>query len=63
MKVLFGTLKIQKGRRIALDQEVLENLELAVGDSVKIYLDTDQLCLVLEPKKETSNKTVKITQD
>jgi formylmethanofuran dehydrogenase subunit D len=38
-KVSFGTLKIQKLRRIALDPNLLDTLGLHEGDSVKVELD------------------------
>jgi len=66
MKVSFGTQKIQKGRRIAVGQDALENLSLGVGDTVKVYLDTDQMCLVIEPQQPktlTANKTKRSTKD
>ncbi|NOU41422.1 MAG: hypothetical protein HOO85_09165 [Methylotenera sp.] len=65
MKVLFGTLKIQKGRRIAVDQNVLENLGLDVGDSVKLYIDTEQMCLLIEPnvKNITAKKPARVKNE
>ena len=38
-KVSYGTLKIQKLRRIALDPNLLDTLGLQEGDSVKVELD------------------------
>lgn len=65
MKVSFGTQKIQKGRRIAIGQDALENLSLDVGDTVKVYLDTDLMCLMIEPQqsKITVKKTGSSTKD
>jgi len=40
-KVSFGTTKIQKLRRVALDQNLLETLGLGIGDLVRIELDTE----------------------
>jgi bifunctional DNA-binding transcriptional regulator/antitoxin component of YhaV-PrlF toxin-antitoxin module len=39
-KVSFGTTKIQKLRRVALDRNLLETLGLEVGDTVSVELDT-----------------------
>lgn len=50
MKVSFGTQKIQKGRRIAIGNDALENLNLDIGDTVKVYLDTELMCLMIEPQ-------------
>lgn len=55
MKVSFGTQLIQKGRRIAVGQDALENLGLKIGDTVKIFLDTDSLSLVIEPQIKTAS--------
>lgn len=56
MKVSFGTQIIQKGRRIAVGQDALENLNLDVGDTVKVYLDTDLMCLMIEPQPKAAAK-------
>lgn len=40
-KVFFGTTRIQKLRRVALDPNLLETLGLAIGDLVRIELDTE----------------------
>lgn len=66
MKVSFGTQKIQKGRRIVMGADALENLGLDVGDTVKVYLDTDLLCLMIEPqqpKTVAAKKTSRATKD
>jgi hypothetical protein len=39
LKVYFGTVKIQKLRRIALAEGLLETLKMKEGDAVKIELD------------------------
>ena len=51
MKVSFGTSVIQKGRRIALDPNLLKNLELGEGDRVQIFLDTDTNSVVVEKEQ------------
>lgn len=40
-KVSYGTARIQKLRRVALDANLLETLGLAIGDLVRIELDTE----------------------
>lgn len=52
MKVSLGTQKIQKGRRIVMGESALENLRLNVGDTVKVYLDTELMCLLIEPQQQ-----------
>lgn len=48
MKVSFGTIKVQKNRRIALDPNLLTNMGLAEGDDVLLYLDTEKKAIVIE---------------
>lgn len=40
-KVSFGTARIQKLRRVALDQNLLDTLGLGIGDVVRVELDTE----------------------
>ena len=47
-KVLFGTTLIQRQRRVALDPNLLENLGLAIGDEVAIFLDTEARSICIE---------------
>ncbi len=54
-KISFGTTTIQSLRRITLDQNLLDTLELEVGDLVKIELDTEtETVLVSRVLKEDS---------
>ena len=46
-KVSFGTTKIQKLRRVALDQNLLETLGLGIGDLVRIELDTEHEAVLI----------------
>lgn len=46
-KVSYGTTKIQKLRRIALDQSLLETLGLSIGDVVRVELDTEQEAVLI----------------
>jgi len=48
MKVKFGTTSVQANRRIALDQNLLENMGLVEGDEVRVYFDTDNKAIVIE---------------
>lgn len=48
MKVKFGTTSVQANRRIALDQNLLENMGLSEGDQVRLYYDTDNHAIVIE---------------
>lgn len=46
-EVSFGTVTIQKLRRIALDQNLLRTLDLEEGDSIEVVLlvSTGEICL------------------
>lgn len=46
-KVSFGTTKIQKLRRVALDQNLLETLGLEIGDLVRIELDIEHEAVLI----------------
>ena len=46
-KVSFGTARIQKLRRVALDQNILETLGLGIGDLVRIELDTEHEAVII----------------
>jgi hypothetical protein len=46
-KVSFGTSTIQKLRRVALDPNLLETLELQEGDTVRVVLDVDSATILI----------------
>jgi len=46
-KVSYGTARIQKLRRVALDQNLLETLGLAIGDLVRVELDTEHEAVII----------------
>ena len=46
-KVSYGTTKIQKLRRVALDPNLLHTLGLNIGDSVHIELDTEHEAVLI----------------
>ena len=51
-RIKFGKLKIQKLNRIALPNSLLENLDLEVGDEVKVFLDIERGEIVIEKSEE-----------
>lgn len=61
-KVSYGTTKIQKLRRVALDQNLLETLGLRIGDLVRVELDTEHEAVLItratEPLPELVNTPV-----
>lgn len=46
--VSFGVTSIQKGRRISLDDSLLQNLSIKVGDQVEVFLDTEEEAIVVK---------------
>jgi bifunctional DNA-binding transcriptional regulator/antitoxin component of YhaV-PrlF toxin-antitoxin module len=58
-RVLFGTARIQKLRRIALDQNLLTTLGLKEGDVVAIELDVKSRTIMIR-RAEATTATRKI---
>ena len=56
-KVSFGTTKIQKLRRVALDAHLLETLNLREGDAVQVELDVATATIVM---RKAVNAQVKV---
>ena len=46
-KVSYGTSIIQKSRRVALDPNLLDTLNLKEGDKVRVELDTDSATILI----------------
>lgn len=44
----FGVRSIQRGRRIALDDELLQNLGIQEGDQVELFLDTEEEAIIIK---------------
>ncbi len=55
-KVSYGTTKIQKSRRIALDQNLLESLGLNVGDMVRVELDIENEVVLIKSCASVQHK-------
>ena len=53
-RVYFGTRKIQKLRRISLDQALLENLGVKQGDSVRVEYDAVANEVVIRSNSSTN---------
>jgi len=52
--VSFGVTSVQKGRRISLDDSLLQNLSIKVGDQVEIFLDTEEEAIVVKKSQNYS---------
>ena len=57
--VSFGTTTIQKLRRVALDENLLETLHLKEGDTVRIELDVDSSVIVIRKAEQQQTTGVK----
>ena len=44
----FGVRSVQKGRCIAVDERLLQNLGIQEGDQVELFLDTDDEAIVIK---------------
>ncbi len=47
-RVSFGTTPVQKGKRVKLSDDLLENLNIVEGDVVKVLLDTTKQEIILK---------------
>jgi len=46
-RVSFGTTPVQKGKRVKLNDNLLENLNIVEGDVVELILDTTKQEIIL----------------
>jgi len=47
-RVSFGTTPVQKGKRVKLSDDLLENLNIVEGDVVKVLLDASKQEIILK---------------
>jgi len=57
--VSFGVTSVQKGRRITLDDSLLQNLNIKEGDIVELFLDTEEEAIIVK-KPQNSPSEVKL---
>lgn len=55
-RVSFGSRIIQRLKRISLDYNLLDNLQVREGDTVDLYFDTEEKTIVI---KKSNNKGCK----
>ena len=55
-RVSFGSRIIQRLKRISLDYNLLDNLQVREGDTVDLYFDTEEKAIVI---KKSNNKGCK----
>jgi len=56
-RVSFGSRVVQKLKRVSLDHNLLENLQVKEGDTIDLYFDTDEQAIVI---KKSNAKGAKI---
>ncbi len=55
-KVSFGITSVQKGRRIILDDSLLQNLDIKEGDPVELFLDIREEAIIVKKSHGLSSK-------
>jgi DNA-binding IclR family transcriptional regulator len=56
-RVSFGNRVVQKLKRVSLNHNLLENLQVKEGDTIDLYFDTDEQAIVI---KKSNAKGAKI---
>lgn len=51
-RVSFGTKCIQKLKRVSLDHNLLDNLDVREGDAVDLYFDTEEKAIVIKKSQD-----------
>jgi hypothetical protein len=55
-RVSFGTAPVQKGKRVKLNDNLLENLQIIEGDVVEVLLDTNKQEIILKKTSVSEKK-------
>ena len=55
-KVSFGITSVQKGRRIILDDSLLQNLDIKEGDPVELFLDVKEEAIIVKKPHDSLPK-------
>jgi DNA-binding IclR family transcriptional regulator len=58
-RVSFGNRVVQKLKRVSLNHNLLENLQVKEGDTIDLYFDTDEKAIVIKKSNANSAKTDK----
>jgi len=56
-RVSFGTRFIQKLKRVSLDHNLLDNLDVREGDAVDLYFDTEEKAVVVKKSNRKGRNT------
>jgi len=58
-RVSFGSRVVQKLKRVSLNHNLLENLQVKEGDTIDLYFDTEEEAIVIKKSNVKSAKTDK----
>jgi DNA-binding IclR family transcriptional regulator len=58
-RVSFGSRVVQKLKRVSLNHNLLENLQVKEGDTIDLYFDTEEEAIVIKKSNVNSAKTDK----
>ncbi len=58
-RVSFGSRVVQKLKRVSLNHNLLENLQVKEGDTIDLYFDTEEEAIVIKKSNAKSAKTDK----
>jgi len=58
-RVSFGSRVVQKLKRVSLNHNLLENLQVKEGDIIDLYFDTEEEAIVIKKSNVKSAKTDK----
>jgi len=58
-RVSFGRRVVQKLKRVSLNHNLLENIQVKEGDTIDLYFDTEEQAIVIKKSNVKSAKTDK----
>lgn len=58
-RVSFGSRVVQKLKRVSLNHNLLENIQVKEGDTIDLYFDTEEQAIVIKKSNAKSAKTDK----
>ena len=58
-RVSFGSRVVQRLKRVSLNHNLLENLQVKEGDTIDLYFDTEEEAIVIKKSNAKSAKTDK----
>jgi len=58
-RVSFGSRVVQKLKRVSLNHNLLENIQVKEGDTIDLYFDTEEQAIVIKKSNVKSAKTDK----